>query len=201
MVLSREGVFRITGGRTTTEQRVALGANVDGTLTALIHTGVAGVTSHNSCPEQFSFPARHLYEAETFLISQQIVELDTVANTFMRAPGEVRRHRSRSKLRMDELAEALKLDPIELRRRIEPTKDPTSGHAFSQRGLVEAYRRGAERFGWAKRNPVPRSQRDGEWLHRAGCRDSHLSVLPHARWQGADSPAARWARHRRDGQP
>jgi xanthine dehydrogenase YagR molybdenum-binding subunit len=163
MVLSREGVFRVTGGRTLTEQRVALGANADGTLKALIHTGVAGMTSHNNCPEQFTFPAKHLYAAETFLLSQKIVELNMVANTFMRAPGEsIGTFALESAI--DELAYELKMDPIELRARIEPQKDPTSGLPFSERSIVEAYRRGAERFGWSKRNPVPRSQREGEWL-------------------------------------
>jgi xanthine dehydrogenase YagR molybdenum-binding subunit len=163
LVLSREGVFRVTGGRTLTEQRVALGANKDGTLKALIHTGTAGMTSHNNCPEQFTFPARHLYASETFLLSQKIIELDMVANTFMRAPGEsVGTFALESAI--DELAHELKVDPIELRTRIEPKQDPTSRRPFSQRNLLEAYRRGAERFGWSKRSSVPRSRREGEWL-------------------------------------
>ncbi len=87
-VLSRESVFRIVGGRTTTEQRVALGAKADGTLAALIHTGVAAMTTHNACPEQFSFPARHLYAAETINLAQDVADMDMLANTFMRAPGE-----------------------------------------------------------------------------------------------------------------
>jgi xanthine dehydrogenase YagR molybdenum-binding subunit len=163
LVLTREGVFRATGGRTLTEQRVALGAKPDGTLTALIHTGLAGMTSHNDCPEQFSFPARHLYAAENILVSQKIVELDMVANTFMRAPGEsIGTFALESAI--DELAEQLKLDPIELRARLEPAKDPTSGLDFSSRHIVEAYRRGAKKFGWSKRNPTPRANRDGDWL-------------------------------------
>jgi xanthine dehydrogenase YagR molybdenum-binding subunit len=163
MVLSREGVFRVTGGRTLTQQRVALGARRDGTLKALIHTGTAGMTSHNNCPEQFTFPARHLYASETLLLSQKIVEIDMVANTFMRAPGEsVGTFALESAI--DELAHELKVDPIELRARIEPKRDPTSGRPFSQRGMIEAYRRGAERFGWTQRNPVPRSRREGDWL-------------------------------------
>jgi xanthine dehydrogenase YagR molybdenum-binding subunit len=163
MVLSREGVFRLTGGRTFTEQRVALGANTDGTLKALIHTGIAGMTSHNNCPEQFTFPARHLYASKTFLLSQKIVELDMVANSWMRAPGEsVGTFALESAI--DEVAHELKMDPIELRARIEPKKDPTTGKAFSERSLVEAYRRGAERFGWSKRSPIPGSQREGDWL-------------------------------------
>ncbi len=163
MVLSRESVFRIVGGRTTTEQRVALGAKEDGTLAALIHTGVAAMTTHNACPEQFTFPARHLYAADAIKIAQDVADMDMLANTFMRAPGEsIGTFALESAI--DELAEAMQLDPIELRRRIEPEKDPTSGLAFSSRHIVEAYRRGAERFGWAQRNPVPRSRRDGEWL-------------------------------------
>jgi xanthine dehydrogenase YagR molybdenum-binding subunit len=163
MVLSREGVFRITGGRTLTEQRVALGADAEGPLSALIHTGIAGMTSHNSCPEQFSFPARHLYAAKSVLLSQQVVDLDMVANTFMRAPGESIGTFALD-CAIDELAEQMGLDPIALRERLEPEKDPTSGLAFSSRHIVDAYRRGAERFGWDRRNPKPKSQRDGNWL-------------------------------------
>jgi xanthine dehydrogenase YagR molybdenum-binding subunit len=163
LVLTREGVFRATGGRTLTEQRVALGAREDGRLAALIHTGVAGMTDHNYCPEQFTFPARHLYAADTFLISQEIAPLDMVANTFMRAPGEsIGTFALESAI--DELADAMNVDPVELRRRFEPEKDPTSGLPFSSRNLVEAYRRGTERFGWDRRSRTPRAQRDGEWL-------------------------------------
>ncbi len=162
IALSREGVFRVAGGRTTTGQRVALGANADGTLAALIHTGVAAMTAHNNCPEQFTFPARHLYAAGSFLLEQKVADIHMLANTFMRAPGEsVGTFALETAL--DELAEAMALDPIELRRRIEPDKDPTSGRAFSSRHLLEAYAKGAERFGWSQR-PAPRSRREGEWL-------------------------------------
>ncbi len=168
IMLSREGVFRIIGGRTLTEQRVALGANADGTLTALIHTGVAGMTTHNNCPEQFTFPARHLYAADSFQLEQHVADMDVLANTFMRAPGEsIGTFALESAI--DELAEAMAIDPIDCRARLEPEKDPTSGNAFSSRHLMQAYRQGAERFGWDKRNPVPRSRREGEWLIGMGC--------------------------------
>jgi xanthine dehydrogenase YagR molybdenum-binding subunit len=94
--------------------------------------------------------------------------MDMLANTFMRAPGEsVGTYALECAL--DELSEAMKLDPIELRRRIEPEKDPTSGAPFSSRNLVEAYQRGAERFGWDQRIATPRSRREGEWLIGMGC--------------------------------
>jgi len=168
IMLSREGVYRVVGGRTTTEQRVALGAKSDGTLAALIHIGVAAMTTHNACPEQFSFPARHLYAAEAIKVGQQVADMDMLANTFMRGPGESVGTFA-LECATDELAESMGIDPIELRRRIEPGKDPTSGTAFSSRNLVEAYRRGAERFGWDQRIATPRSRREGEWLIGIGC--------------------------------
>ena len=163
LCLSREQVYRLIGGRTCTEQRVALGATRDGKLAALIHTGVAAMTKHNSCPEQFTFPARHLYAADAIHVSQKVADLDMTPNTFMRAPGEsVGTFALESAI--DELAYELKMDPIDLRRRIEPEKDPTTGNPFSSRALTEAYRRGAERFGWSQRDPEPRGRREGEWL-------------------------------------
>ncbi|MET0270942.1 MAG: xanthine dehydrogenase family protein molybdopterin-binding subunit [Sphingomonas sp.] len=161
--LSRESVYRLIGGRTLTEQRVALGADADGRLTALIHSGVTAMTTHNNCPEQFSFPARHLYAAGSIHLEQNIAELDMLANTFMRAPGESVGTFA-LECAMDELAERLAIDPIELRRRNEPTRDPVSGNAFSSRHLLKAYADGAKRFGWERRDPVPGGRREGEWL-------------------------------------
>jgi xanthine dehydrogenase YagR molybdenum-binding subunit len=181
IVLTREGVFRTVGGRTMTEQRVALGAKADGTLAALIHTGVAAMTSHNNCPEQFTFPARHLYGADTILVAQDVADMDMLANTFMRAPGESVGSYA-LECALDELGETMQLDPIELRRRIEPEKDPTSGNAFSSRHLLEAYRMGAERFGWHKREAKPGKWRDGEWLIGHGCA---TGTYPYYRMPGA----------------
>ena len=168
MVLSREGVYRVVGGRACTEQRVALGAQADGTLDALVHTGVVALTRHSNIPEPFISGTRCLYRARTMELRVERADLDMLANTFMRAPGEaVGTFALESAL--DELAAEMALDPIELRLRNEPEKDPTTGLPFSQRGLVEAYRRGAARFGWRERSATPRARRDGEWLVGMGC--------------------------------
>ena len=160
LLLSREGVFRLVGGRTLSEQRVAIGAEADGKIRSLIHTGITGMTEHNSFPEQFSFPARHLYATDDFLISQKVAMLDMLANTFMRAPGESIGTFALESA-MDELAHVLKIDPLELRKRNEPQKDPTSDKDFSSRHLLDCYEMGAEKFGW---NPsAPGTQRDGKW--------------------------------------
>ncbi|WP_445501268.1 xanthine dehydrogenase family protein molybdopterin-binding subunit [Microvirga sp. G4-2] len=178
LVLSREGVFRIVGGRTPSEQRVALGANKDGQFIALIHTGTTATTENARYPEQFSLTPRHLYASENMLIGQKVVNLDTVANTWMRAPGEsIATFALESAI--DELAYEMRIDPIELRRINEPEKDPVKGTEFSMRNLVEAYRRGAEQFGWSRRNLEPRSYRDGKWLIGQGVATAYY---PHFRW-------------------
>ena len=163
LVLSREGVFRTVGGRTPSDQRVALAANKDGELTALIHMGVTATSFSNEFAEQFTFPARHLYQAENFLVDQRVVHLNTTANTFMRAPGESIGTFALESA-MDELSYELGIDPIDLRLRNDAETDPAKGLPFSARHFKEAYGLGAEKFGWQRRPSKTRSQRDGDWL-------------------------------------
>ena len=167
IVLSREGVYRLVGGRTNTEQRVAIGAGDDGRFTAIVHTGISAMTTHNALAEQFTFPARHVYATETLKTDQEVADMDMLPNTFMRAPGEsVGTFALESAI--DELAIKLSMDPIELRIRNEPDRDPSSGLSFSSRNLVQAWRDGAQRFGWERRGE-PGARRDGEWLIGMGC--------------------------------
>jgi xanthine dehydrogenase YagR molybdenum-binding subunit len=168
IMLSREGVFRIVGGRTLTEQRVALGARTDGTLDAVIHTGVVAMTPHNNMPEPFILPTRSVYASKTFLLDVETVRMNMIANTFMRAPGEAVGTFGLESA-MDELAVELGMDPVELRIRNEPKKDPLTGLPFSQRGVVQAWRDGATRFGWDKRSATPAARRNGDWLVGMGC--------------------------------
>ncbi|MGA9770736.1 MAG: xanthine dehydrogenase family protein molybdopterin-binding subunit [Blastocatellia bacterium] len=163
LALSRRDIHRTVGGRTPTEQRIALGANDNGELVSLIHTGFTQTTEQNDFAEQFTFPARHLYKSENIWLLQQIIYLDTVPNTFMRAPGEsVGTFALESAI--DELAHQMGLDPVELRARNEPVEDPAKGLPFSMRNIKKAYCIGADMFGWSKRNPAPRTSRDGRFL-------------------------------------
>ncbi len=162
LALSREGVYRTVGGRTVTEQRVAIGAQPEGKFDALIHTGTVAMTGHNNVPEPFITPAKVLYDAGSFKLSVETTNIDMLANTFMRAPGEAVGSFALESA-IDELADRLGMDPIELRIRNEPEKDPTGGLPFSSRNLVECYRTGAERFGWSDRT-TPGTWQDGEWL-------------------------------------
>lgn len=168
VVLSRESVYRIVGGRTLTEQRVALGADKDGKLTSIIHTGVTAKTAHNAMPEPFILATRSIYVAPNMELEVRQVELDMLGNTFMRAPGESVGTFA-LEVAMDELAEKLGIDPVELRIRNEPEKDPVQGLPFSARHIVEAWRTGADRFGWDQRSASPGTRREGEWLVGMGC--------------------------------
>ena len=160
--LTRAAVNRTVGGRTMTEQRLALGATPDGQLTALIHSGYTMCTP-SVLAEQFSAMARHQYASPNIHVSQQVVELDRVQNSFMRAPGESPGSFALESA-MDELAYKLGMDPLELRRRNEPVKDPTEDTPFSSRALLEAYALGAEKFGWNPDRPQPGTTQEGEWL-------------------------------------
>jgi xanthine dehydrogenase YagR molybdenum-binding subunit len=176
VVLSREGVYRVVGGRAMTEQRVAIGAQADGRFDALIQTGITAKTPHNALPEAFITPAMCLYSAGAVKLNVQTADMDMLANTFMRAPGEAV-GTFPLECAIDELAEQIGIDPIELRIRNEPENDPTMGTPFSSRHLVEAYRSGAERFGWHERNPRPGMRRDGEWWIGMGCASATYPYL------------------------
>jgi xanthine dehydrogenase YagR molybdenum-binding subunit len=182
LVLSREQVFATVGSRSLTEQRVALASRRDGTLTALVHTGTTATgVGKNGWIEQFTSPARRLYHADTYRLAQSVVELNTVASTYMRGPGEATGSFA-LECAMDELADAAGIDPIELRRRAEPAKDWSHGNAFSGRDLLEAFRIGAERFRWDERSAKPQSRRDGEWWVGQGVAAAYY---PYVRLPGA----------------
>ena len=180
VMLSREGVFRVVGGRAPTEQRVRLGAQQDGRLQAVLHTGVVAMTTHNQLPEPFVLPTQAAYASPAIALDVQVADLDMTANTFMRAPGESVGTFA-LECAIDELAVELGMDPIELRLRNEPEKDPMNGRPFSSRRVVDAWRAGAERFGWNQRRATPGQWREGEWLVGLGCA---MSTYPYYRMPG-----------------
>ena len=163
LALSREGVFRTVGGRTPTEQHVAIGCDETGKIGSLIQTGLSATSTTNMFAEPFTFPARHLYGTPNMHLAQRVVQLDTVPNTFMRAPGEsVGTFALESA--MDELAYAANIDPVQLRLLNDPELDPSRNIPFSIRHFKEAFELGAEKFGWSARPMAPRSMRDGDTL-------------------------------------
>jgi xanthine dehydrogenase YagR molybdenum-binding subunit len=159
----RQQMFHLTGYRTPTIQRLQLGADVDGRLTAIVHEAAVQTSQLKEFVEQVVTPTRTMYAAPNRRTTHRVVALNVPTPSWMRAPGECPGMYGLESA-MDELAYATGIDPIELRVRNEPPADPEAGTPWSSRNLVACLREGAQRFGWEARDPAPRSRRDGRWL-------------------------------------
>ena len=153
LALTREGVHRTVGGRTPTAQRVALGAEADGRLTALVHEAVIRSSPMGGHAEQVVGATGELYDAPAIALRTSMVELDLVPNTAMRAPGEAVGSFAVESA-MDQLASDLGLDPVDLRLRNEPETSPMHGRAYSHRRVRDVMALGAREFGWGQRTPA-----------------------------------------------
>jgi xanthine dehydrogenase YagR molybdenum-binding subunit len=163
-VLTREQMYTAVGHRPSVRQIVTLGANKQGDLTAVKHEAY----SSSSRVKFFAEAAAHrtslaLYKSPNILVSHQVVPLDFAPGTFMRAPG-VAPGMFALESAMDELAAKLGVDPVQLRLRNYATTDPVGKLPWSSKHLDECYRVGADKFGWSRRSPEPRANRDSDWL-------------------------------------
>jgi xanthine dehydrogenase YagR molybdenum-binding subunit len=165
--VTRQQMFSLTGHRTPTIQRLRLGADPDGRLTAISHEVVEHTSRIQEFAEQTAVPTRVLYAAPNRRTTHRLARLDVPVPTIMRAPGETPGLYALESA-MDELAVALGTDPVELRIRNEPAVDPERDVPWSSRNLVACLRAGAERFGWAGRDPRPRQREVDRWLVGTG---------------------------------
>jgi len=163
VMLSRRDMYYGVGYRPHTVQRVALGASRDGRLTAIVHEGSQETSTYEEFSEALLNASRFLHSCPNVHTRHRIARMNVHTPTYMRAPGEASGVFALESA-MDELAVALKVDPVELRLRNEPEQDEFKKLPFSSRSTRECYRVAAERFGWSRRNPEPRSMRDGRWL-------------------------------------
>jgi xanthine dehydrogenase YagR molybdenum-binding subunit len=160
LAVTRRQMFTFTGYRTPTIQRMRLGADADGRLTAIGHDVVEQTSTVREFAEQTAIATRVMYAAPDRLTTHRLVELDLPTPSWMRAPGECPGMFALESS-MDELALACGIDPIELRLRNEPEVAPESGDPFSSRNLVACLREGAERFGWERRGELRGRGADG----------------------------------------
>jgi xanthine dehydrogenase YagR molybdenum-binding subunit len=163
LTLERTQMFGPVGYRPTTRQHIALGADGDGKLVAIKHDVVSTTSTFEDWTESSAVVTRMLYACPNVGTSHKLVKLNLGTPTFQRAPGEATGTYA-LEVAMDELAVALKLDPVELRLRNHADKDPENDKAFSSKKLRECYADASKRFGWARRTPQPRSMRDGDKL-------------------------------------
>jgi xanthine dehydrogenase YagR molybdenum-binding subunit len=153
-------MFTAVGHRPLTKQRVRLGAMQDGKLLALLHDVQNHTSMIDDIMERCTEPTPVLYSCENVSAIQKLVRLNVGTPTPMRGPGAAPGMFALDSA-MDELAIKLKMDPIDLRLKNYAEKDESSGKPFSSKNLREAYKLGADRFGWNKRTPEIGSMRKG----------------------------------------
>jgi xanthine dehydrogenase YagR molybdenum-binding subunit len=186
LALTRRQMFALAGYRTPTIQRVRLGAERDGTLTAIAHEVWEQSSRLVEFAEQTAIGTRMMYAGANRRTRHRLTRLDVPSPTWMRAPGEAPGMYALESA-LDELALELGIDPIDLRVRNEPEIDPETGRPFSTRNLVACLREGAERFGFdaarhgvaastypARRRPsqaLARALDDGTFLVEIGAAD------------------------------
>ena len=162
VTLQRALMFNNTTHRAATIQRIRIGANRAGKITAIGHESWSGNLGER--PESATAPTRILYAGANRMTRLRVAHLDLPEASAMRAPGEAPGMMA-LEIAMDELAEKLGLDPVALRILNDTQVDPESPQKpFSRRQLVECLQMGAQKFGWDQRSATPAMRRDGRWL-------------------------------------
>ena len=167
VTLSRPFMFNNTTHRPATIQRIRIGADEDGKITAIAHETWSGDLPGGG-PETAAEQSKLLYAGANRLMTTRLAVLDLPEGNAMRAPGEAPGLMA-LEIAMDEMAEKLRIDPVDFRIRNDTQVDPAKPERpFSKRQLIQCLQTGAETFGWSKRNPVPGKSLDGMWLNGMG---------------------------------
>ncbi|MEP7071863.1 MAG: xanthine dehydrogenase family protein molybdopterin-binding subunit [Verrucomicrobiota bacterium] len=162
--LPRKSMFTSAGHRTPTRQTLTLAASSDGKLKGMQHVSQTLTSTVGQFTESCGARSTALmYASDAIKIEETVYPVNVATPTFMRAPGECPGTYA-LECAMDELAIALKMDPVQLRMVNHAENDPIKDVPFSAKFLKECYQMGAERFGWSKRNPQPGSMKDGDLL-------------------------------------
>jgi xanthine dehydrogenase YagR molybdenum-binding subunit len=162
LVLTRRQMYGL-GHRPASIERLALGADHGGTLDTITHEAIAETSQYEDFARNDTAWSGLLYTSANAKYGHKLVRLDRPTSCDMRAPGAATGVYA-LECAMDELAVALKLDPMELRLRCYSERDQNADVPYTSKALRECYREGAQAFGWDKRNPAPRSMRDGRDL-------------------------------------
>ena len=161
VVLTRPEMFSI-GHRPANVQQVKMACDANGKLQAIIHESVGETSTFEDYAETVVNWSAQAYHCDNVRVGYQVVALNEYTPQSMRAPGAVTGVYA-LECAVDELAAAARIDPVEFRVINFSPVDQMEGKPFSSKQVRECYRQGAERFGWSKRNPTPRSMRDGRY--------------------------------------
>ena len=163
LMLRREQMFGPVGHRGATRQRLRIGTDDGGRMTALDHESLAVTSTFDDFIEGAADASLGLYATEALRSTQYAVRADIGTPGPMRAPG-IASGSAALECALDEMAEAAGLDPLEFRLRNYADAEPGTGRPYSSKALRECYRQGAERFGWAGRPLAPRQMTDDRGL-------------------------------------
>jgi xanthine dehydrogenase YagR molybdenum-binding subunit len=163
LALTRRQMFTSAGHRPGTRQENNFACRQDGHLVAVQHRVYSETSQTDEFMEPTGSPINSVYSCPNVDIEHRLVRLHVGAPTYMRAPGEASGSFSQETA-MDELAVALDMDPVQLRMRNYAEMDESMGREWSSKSLGECYEQAAQQFGWSRRDPRPRSMRDGRWL-------------------------------------
>ncbi|MDB5023231.1 MAG: aldehyde oxidase and xanthine dehydrogenase molybdopterin binding protein [Mucilaginibacter sp.] len=163
VALERTQVFNMVGYRPYSIQKVAIGANRDGILVGITHEAFGSTSQYEQFTERILEPTKSMYHCAHVHTSYKLVPLDMSTPCPTRGPGETSGSFAMESA-MDELAYALKTDPLALRLKNFATTDQLNNLPWSSNHLKECYQTGAAKFGWDKRNPLPRSMQNGKML-------------------------------------
>ncbi len=163
LVLTRAQMYGPVGHRGSTWQKLRLGTDRDGRLTALHHLALCTTSSFDDFLEPAANASLPLYASPAILVEHKGLRLDIGTPGPMRAPGEASGSAA-LEVAIDEAAEACGMDPLEFRLANYAETEPGSGKPFSSKALRECYAEGAKRFGWSKRPRQPRQLRDENGL-------------------------------------
>jgi xanthine dehydrogenase YagR molybdenum-binding subunit len=151
------------GHRSASRQRLRIGADADGLLTAIDHHARVASSTFDDFFEPAADASHTLYASPAIATSHEAVRLDTGTPLFMRAPGEATGSIALESA-IDEMAHACGMDPLAFRLKNYADAEPISGKPFSSKALRECYAQGAEAFGWSRRALAPRQMRDDSGL-------------------------------------
>ena len=160
LAMERTQMFGPVGSRPKTVQKIKLGTDTGGKLVAVSHDVILPASVMEDFLESAAQQTTMLYQCDSIETSHKMVDMNIGVLTFQRAPGESVGTTALESA-MDELAEKLKMDPLQLRMVNYAEKDPGEQKDFSSKNLREAYTDAAQRFGWSKRIATPGQVRDG----------------------------------------
>ena len=163
LVLRREHMYGPVGHRSASRQRLRIGIDGEGSLTAIDHHARVASSSFDDFFEPAADASHTLYASPAIATSHEAVRIDTGTPLFMRAPGEATGSIALESA-IDEAAWACVMDPLAFRLKNYAEVEPISGKPFSSKALRQCYAQGAERFGWATRPLEPRRMRDDAGL-------------------------------------